>query len=144
LKFGGVEIGGYKMAGRVGRQVTFFFGGDSPADEILGVREKGVECNGEPIDVTSDEDSGVRTLLSNIYAQKEVNVSLSGVTKDTRLKEAWHNDQFTQTCTFTFPDGSSLSGVFCMTSYKETDPYNGAATFEAAFSSSGTITYTAA
>jgi predicted secreted protein len=132
------------MAARVGRQVQFFFGGDSPAYEIQGVREKGVECNGEPIDVTSDEDSGVRTLLSNISAQDEVNVSISGVTKDTQLKVAWHNNERTQTCTFNYPDGSSLSGTFFMTSYKETDPYNDATTFEAAFASSGTITYTPA
>lgn len=132
------------MAARVGRQVTFFFGGVSPADEILGVREKGVELNGEPIDVTSDEDSGQRTLLSNISAQDEVNVSVSGVTKDTRMKTAWFNNERTQTIRLEYPDGSSISGTFFLSSYSETEPYNDAATFEASLANSGAVTYTPA
>ena len=132
------------MTGRVGRQVQFHFGGDSPGDEILGVREKSVELNGEPIDVTSDEDSGVRTLLENISAQDEVNVSVSGVTKDTRMKEAWFNNQRTQTILLVYPDGSRLSGTFFLSSFSETEPYNDASTFEASLMSSGAVTYTPA
>lgn len=130
------------MAGRIGRQVTFLFGGNSPADEILGVREKSLELNGEPIDVTSDENTGYRTLLSNTSAQDEVNLSISGVTKDTRLKAAWYANQRTQTLTLEYPDGSSLTGTFYMSSYKETETYNDATTFEASFVSSGQTTYT--
>lgn len=132
------------MAGRVGRQVRFYFGGNSPADEILGVREKGVELNGEPIDVTADEDDGRRILLDNISAQDEVNLTVSGVTKDTRLKSAWINRQKTQNVTLQYPDLSSLSGTFFLSSYSETEPYNDASTFEATLMSSGTVTYTAA
>lgn len=132
------------MAGRVGRQVRFYFGGNSPADEILGVREKGVECSGEPIDLTSDEDAGIRTLLDNLAAQKEVNVSISGVTKDTRLKEAWFNDELTQQCTLTYPGGATLSGTFFLGSYNETETYNDATTFEASLMSSGVVTFTPA
>lgn len=132
------------MAGRVGRQVQFHFGGDSPGDEILGVREKSVELNGEPIDVTSDEDSGVRTLLTNISAQDEVNISVSGVTKDTRMKEAWFNNQRTQSILLIYPDGSRLSGTFFLSTFNETEPYNDASTFEATLMSSGAVVYTPA
>lgn len=132
------------MAGRVGRQVRFNFGGESPADEIPGVREKGVEFNGEPIDVTSDENSGVRELLANISAQDEVNVSVSGVTKDTRMKQAWTNNQRTQPVVLEYPDGSRLSGTFFLSSYTETEPYNDASTFEATLMSSGVVTFTPA
>jgi predicted secreted protein len=131
------------MAARVGRQVKFYFGGNSPADEILGVREKGLECNGEPINTTSDEDSGVRTLIDNMSAEDEINVSISGVTKDTRLKAAWFGNQRTQTCTLVYPDGSQISGTFYLSTYSETDTYNDAATFEASLASDGVVTYTA-
>lgn len=132
------------MAGRVGRQVNFFFGGNSPGDQILGVREKGASFNGEPIDVTSDEDSGVRILLENISAQDEVEVTVSGVTKDTRMKEAWTNGQRTQPIILEYPDGSQLSGTFFLSTYSETEPYNDASTFEATLMSSGAVTYTPA
>lgn len=132
------------MVARVGRRVRLLFGGDSPADEILGVREKGVEFNGEPIDVTSDEDDGVRILLENTSAQDEVNISLSGVTKDTRLKTAWTTKQRTQTVSLAYPDGSILSGTFFLASYSEKEPYKEATTFEASLQSSGVVTWTPA
>jgi len=132
------------MVANAGRQLGFFFGGDSPADEVLGVREKGLECNGEPIDVTSDENSGKRTLLENLSAEDQVNISISGVTKDTRIKAAWFSGDRTQTCTLNYPDGSSISGTFFLSSYTETAPYNDAVTFEASLMSSGATTYTAA
>lgn len=130
------------MVGRVGRQVNFFFGGDSPLDEILGVREKTIDLNGEAIDVTSDEDNGVRLLLDNLSAQDEVNVGISGVTKDLRLKRAWFTNQRTQICRFEYPDGSFMTGTFFLTSYKETEPYKDASTFEASLASSGAVTFT--
>lgn len=134
------------MAARVGRQVRFYYGGNSPADEILGVREKGVELNGEPIDITSDEDAGIRTLIANLSAQDEVNLSVSGVTKDQRLKAAWFSNpnSRTQTVTLVYPDGSSISGTFFLSSFSETEPYNDATTFEASLMSSGVVTFTPA
>lgn len=132
------------MTGRVGRQVSFFFGGDSPGDQILGVREKGVELNGDPIDLTSDEDAGQRTLLANTSAEDQVNLSVSGVTKDTRLKQAWHSGDRTQICRLDYPDGSSLSGTFFLSSYSESETYNDASTFEASLMNSGAVTYTPA
>lgn len=52
------------MTASAGRQITVHFGGNSPTDLLAGVREKGVELNGEPIDITSDDDDGWRTLLT--------------------------------------------------------------------------------
>lgn len=132
------------MAGRIGRQVNFFFGGNSPGDEILGVREKGLSCNGEPIDVTSDENSGYRTLLENLSAQDEVELAISGVTKDTRMKQAWFDGNRTQPITLSYPDGSSLTGTFFMQNYNETDTYNDATTFDSTLMSSGQVTFTPA
>ncbi len=132
------------MAARAGRQVNLLFGGNSPGDDILGVREKNLELNGEPIDVTSDEDGGVRTLLENTSAQDEVGITISGLVKDTRLIEAWFNGQRTQPVTLEYPDGSSISGTFFLSSYSQGEPFNDASTFEATLMSSGTVSYTSA
>jgi predicted secreted protein len=130
------------MTGRIGRQVSFFFGGNSPADEIQGVREKGVECNGEPVDVTSDENTGLRTLLDNTATISHVNVKISGVSKDTRIRAAWHANQRTQSVRLQYPDGASLDGTFFLSAYNETESYKDASTFEATLMSSGAVTYT--
>jgi predicted secreted protein len=129
--------------GFLGRDVAFQWGGNSPGDSIPGVREKGIEINGEPVDVTSDENLGWRTLLTE-PGQKEVTVSVSGVTKNDRLKADWFANRRTQPIIITYPDGAILTGTFYMASYTDTGPYNDATTFEAEFQNSGEVTYTPA
>lgn len=132
------------MGGRIGRQVRLFFGGNSPGDEILGVREKGLECNGAPVDVTSDEDNGVRTLLENLSQEDQITITLGGVTKDTRMKQAWFDGERTQPIVLTYPDLSQVSGTFFMSDYKETENYKDATTFSATLMNSGVVTFTGA
>lgn len=133
------------MDGFLGRDIGFQWGGNSPTDTILGVREKGIELNGEAVDVTSDENNGWRTVLSK-PGQNEVTISISGVTKDTKLKEAWFADpsQRMQLATITYPDGGVMSGLFFLQSYSETGAYNDATTFEAELISNGVISYSVA
>lgn len=126
--------------GFLGRDISFQWGGNSPGDTVLGVREKGIECNGEAIDVTSDENDGWRTLLTEA-GQNEVTISISGVTKDKRLKTAWHSQARTQPVFITYPDGGILSGTFYLQSFSETGAYNDATTFEAELLSTGEVTY---
>ncbi len=130
------------MDGFLGRDIDFFWGGNSPGDQILGVREKGIEINGEAVDVTSDENDGWRTLLTT-PGQKEVTISVSGVTKDQRLKTDWFNNNRTQPVTITYPDGSIMAGNFYLSSYTDTGPYNDATTFEAELMNSGAVTFVA-
>lgn len=129
------------MPARAGRLLTVEFGGDSPTDAIEGVREKSLELNGEPINVTDDDDNGYQTLL-NVSQEDSVTINISGVTKSTKLKEHWFNRTRRQILTFTYPDGSTLSGQFYMSSYSESDPYNDASTFDATFMSAAQITFT--
>lgn len=124
------------MPAAVGRQVDFYWGGAS----VLGVREKGVELNGEPINTTSDEDDGRRTLL-NVSAEDEVNITVSGVTKDTRLKTDWFAGNRMKQLSIGYPDGNEITGQFYLASYSDTGPYNDAVTFEASFQSNGQVTY---
>lgn len=111
------------------------------AAAIGGVREKGITINGEPIDVTSDDDDGWRNLLT-IPGQKQVDISLSGVTKSHALKADWFGDNRTRAVVITYPDGDTLSGNFYLSEYSETGSYNDAVTFEATLMSDGVVTYT--
>lgn len=129
------------MVAVAGRQVQFLWGDDSPMVEIPGVREKGFEFNGEPIDTTSDDDDGWRTLLS-LPGENQVNLNLNGVTKNARLKNDWFAGNRLQSAMIVFPDGAVLTGTFFMASFKETASYKDALTFEAVLNSSGTISYT--
>lgn len=127
--------------GFLGRDIVLQWGGNSPGDTIRGIREKGIEINGEAVDVTTDDEDGWRKVLSE-PGQKEVTLSLSGVTRDNRLKGDWFNDRRVQPATFTYPDGSIISGQFFLASYNETGTYNEATTYEAEMQSTGVITFT--
>lgn len=125
------------MAAAAGRSVAFVWNGAA----VLGVREKGVSLNGEEINVTSDEDSGWQTLLT-ISGEKNLEISLSGVTKDRRLKDDWFAGTRTRTATLTYTDGTVISASFFLASFKEGNPYKDAQTFDAMLKSTGTVTYT--
>jgi predicted secreted protein len=127
------------MAGNAGRQITFTWDGA----EILGCREKGLTINGEPVDVSSDEDDGWRTLLEDIAGETKVDISISGVTKDRVLRVASLSAARSKTAVFTWPNGDTLTATFFLSSYDEKQPYKDAVTFDAKFASSGIVTYTA-
>jgi predicted secreted protein len=119
------------MAGNAGRQ------------EILGVREKGLTINGDPIDTSSDEDDGWRTLLEDIAGETKVDLSISGVTKSRTLRQASLGSTRSKIATFTWPNGDTLTATFFLSSYDEKMPYKDAVTFDAKFASSGVVTFTA-
>jgi predicted secreted protein len=126
------------MPAAAGRQVLLTWGGTP----LLGVREKGVTLNGEPINVTSDEDSGWRTLIPDVPNEDAVEVKLSGVSKDDRLKTDWFARTRTRAAVFTYPNGATISGTFMIGSFSEGIPYNNALTFETTLLSHGVVTFT--
>lgn len=123
----------------LGRTIEFKWDGAT----INGVREKGISIAGEPVDVTSDENNGWRTLLEEA-GQNQIDISISGVVKVATLRAAWFAGARTKAVTLTYPGGAVLSGTFYLASYNETGPYNDATTFEASLQSSGPVTYTPA
>lgn len=129
------------MAASVGRTIQLAWGDTSPPAALAGVREKSVALNGEPIDVTNDDSDGWRELLEE-PGENQVNISVSGITKDAALKTAWFSGERTNTLTLTYPDGGIITGSFFLATYTDTGPYNDATTFEAEFQSSGAPTYT--
>lgn len=124
---------GYK-----GRKITLTWKGVV----IPGVRERSISMAGEPVDLTSGDDDGWRRLATeNGAAQDNVDVSVSGVTKTTDLKEDWmHRDRVGELI-IDYPTGHRLSGTAVLVNYTDTGPYNDAVTFEATFQFSGEVTF---
>ena len=110
---------------------------------IKGVREKSIALAGEPVDLTSDDDDGWRRLATeNGPAQRQVDVSVSGVTKQSDLKEDWFTGDTEGELIIEYPTGHVLTIATAMlVNYTDTGPYNDATTFEASFQSSGAATW---
>lgn len=113
---------------------------------IAGVRTKSISVNGEPIDITNDDDVGWRKLLDQ-PGEVAVEITVAGILKnETLIQESVSTTDRVQAMSFEWPGGTpgSLSGDFYLSAFSITGEYQGAATFEATFVSSGTITFAAA
>lgn len=124
------------MAASAGRRTTLTWGGIA----IGGVKEKGLKLGGDPIDITSDDDNGWRTLLEE-SAQQQVDLSVSGVTKSRALMAAIMNGNRTATAVWTYHDGATLTGQFYLASYEDKAPFNDAMSFDAQLQSTGEVVY---
>lgn len=127
------------MSAAVGRDVTVTWKGSA----ILGLREKKINHNDEPIDITTSEDAGVQVLL-NASGQDSIELSLTGVTKDDVLKTDWFSGGSARqgALVVTYPNGATLSGTFQISNFKEGVPYKEAITFETTMKSTGAFVFT--
>ena len=128
----------------VGRKVGVYDATSSPFVLIAGCRAKTISINNESIDITSDDDAGFRTLLSD-PAVRSVDISLEGVTKDTTLITAATASSPTLIVSYevVFEGVGTLSGDFYFSNIELGAPYNEATTFSASLISTGTFTWTA-
>jgi predicted secreted protein len=128
--------------GIVGRQVLLTVGGVT----ILGVQTKGMTCNNERLD-TSDDNSGGWAEAMAITGEKAITIPISGVLKNLGLLAGYFNGGGSGSQMFelqmTYPDGSVAEGDFFLDSFSETGEYKGLKTFDASFSSSGEVVFTA-
>jgi TP901-1 family phage major tail protein len=130
------------MAAELGRELIL----NKNAAPVAGLRTKGLSFNSEPVDVTTDDDNGYRTLLAEA-GQVSLDISFDGIEKDAVLRDLYLAGGTTQQYTdfdLAWPDGSTLTGNFNITAYEETGTYNDAITFTCSLQSSGTWTYTPA
>lgn len=127
-----------------GRAVTVKRGAVTPV-LLAGLRTKNFTINGAAIDITSDDDAGVRKLMQE-PAELDMEISVGGIVKDDVLRaEALSTTDRTGVTEFGFPGSvaGKIAGDFYLSSYKETGEYKGAMTFEATFQSAGPLVYTA-
>lgn len=126
------------MAGNVGRADTI----RKNNVVIVGVQDKRISWSGESIDVTSDEDVGVRKLLED-YGQQQLSISISGVFKDPTFRAIALNSSTSghlTDITYHFADGSSIAGDVLLVGYDDGGPYNDATTFSVTLEYSNTWT----
>lgn len=113
---------------------------------MAGVQQKSLTMNGEPIDITDDEDGGWRTLDSDV-SLRSVDISVEGVTKDTVLRAAIlaaSPSLLLTDISVVFPNGDTVTGDFFLTNVEEGGPHGDALKFSASFQSSGEMLYVAA
>lgn len=106
---------------------------------VAALRSRTLTLNGEPIDITSDDDDGVQTLLKEA-GQVSFNMSFSGVMKEDSLMEAHQAvgaEPVFEELELVFPSGATLSGEFFFASLTITAEYNNAVLIEGEFQSSG-------
>src|SRR5690606_28672451 len=96
----------------------------------------------EPIDITSDDDDGFRTLLATAVAQQQVDLSVEGVLKDSTLIEiAAAAGIQVSNYTLSIPGIGSITGDFAFTGLELGANYNEAVTFSATIMSTGQFTF---
>lgn len=132
------------MAKTAGRDCTVRQG----ATTIAGGRTTGITCNGEPIDVTDQGDSGVQNFLSNVLASDTCEITIDGLEEDSILHDlafsGVQSDKFISDLGFFFANGDSVVGGFVMTNYTTTGEYQEATKFNATFVRNGAHTFTQA
>lgn len=128
------------MAASVGRNLTIARNGTV----IAGARTKTLTIGAEPIDITDDDDAGIRTLLET-SAQQMIDASIEGLTKDdVLLAVIADGGTLIVECTITLPSGATIVGDFRLNQLELGATYNEATTFTAEIQSTGAWTYTAA
>lgn len=135
------------MAGFNGRALTI----DEDSTTLVGVRTRGFTVTNEYVDVTTDDDTGWRTLLAD-PGLRSIEITVGGITQDeVLLAEMMAANVATTPVQANLPTGTAggvttpgtLSGNWLISSYEQTGEHDGAAEFSATFMSTGQVTYTA-
>lgn len=131
------------MAGFNGRELTI----DWNATTLVGVKSKTISNTNEMVDVTTDDDSGWRTLLAD-PGLKSVEITVAGVTSDEVLLIEFYNASTTgETLQVDLPSAlaspGNLSGTFHVSGFEQSAEHDGEYQFSATFMSSGAVTLTA-
>lgn len=132
------------MAGHISRDLTI----DWDSVTLANVRSKSFTKNAEPVDVTTDDDNGWRTLLSQ-PGVRSIEVTVGGIAADEAvLADIMAASDLDQALQVDLPSSlatpGNLSGTFFVSSFEMNGSSpEGAVEFSATFMSSGAVTYTA-
>lgn len=120
---------------------------------VAGVRTKSLSIAGSPIDITNDDDAGVRKLMDE-PGQVDVNISVSGLlvpNNTALLAELLSTTDRVAPMQFNIggfegspvTGGWGFSGDFFLASANFNGEYQGAVAMELEFQSAGPVTYVA-
>jgi TP901-1 family phage major tail protein len=128
------------MAGANGRALQIKWDGVT----LVGVRTRGYTITNDYVDVTTDDDSGWRTLLAN-PGLRSMEATVSGISSDQVLIAEVMKASITgEPLTVELPTTTgTLAGTFLCSSFEQSGEHDGAVEFSATFMSSGAVTYTA-
>jgi predicted secreted protein len=125
--------------GFYGREVEFTW----DTTPLTGIREKGLEINGEAANVTADDDAGIQALLdTDAELAHAINISGVSTTGADLFRYAKGTGDIQGTATLTYKNGYTISGTFNIGSFSEGLPYNGESTFQLTLNSTGVVTHT--
>jgi predicted secreted protein len=129
------------MAAQIGRKMRVYRDGNI----IAGVQSKTMTLDNEPVDTTSDDDEGFRSMLAD-PAVKSITIACSGVTKDAGLRAqavAGENLIF-DNINLVFEDGSYIEGSFFFANYEEQGEQGEAVKFSCQLQNAGAFSLVAA
>ena len=130
----------------VGRALIFEY---PTGTAIASVRTKSFTVDSSAIDVTTDDDAGIRTLLE-AAGQHQIDMSVEGLlANDSLLEQIVSGTLFIQELTIKFPftfttTQATIVGDFRFNNFESSGEYQDAITFSATLQSTGTFTFTAA
>lgn len=129
------------MSALVGRKVTFTPTNGGAA--VIGVRTKSITINNEPIDITSDDDNGFRTLLNEDPAERSIDFTAEGILKDAELINlaSAGGSMLISEYEMDIPGIGSFTGDFYFGNLEIGAEYNDAVTFSADIQSSGEFVF---
>lgn len=130
------------MSALVGRKVYIRKGSGSPQVLVAAARTKSLTMNGAPIDISSDDDSGYRTLIETDAATRSLDMSIEGVTKNADFLNQLASGNFVDDYEIEIQGVAIINGSFFLTSCAINAPYNEATTFTAELQSTGSFTVT--
>lgn len=133
------------MAAIVGRDVIVAIA----TVAVAGAKTKGLSIGNTMVDITNDDSSGWREMLS-VSGQQNVDITVSGILVDSTLMKDAIVGTTLDAMTFTFPiglddnvlTGPIIAGNFKMTAFSTGEETEAGATFDATFNSSGVVTFT--
>ena len=110
---------------------------------LLGQTTKGITCNNEALDTTTDDSSGWQERLAT-PGVKSIEFAVSGTFQNLELLAAFVDDSSQiYVVAVTYPDGSVLTMDMFLDSFSHTGESNGLHTYDASFSSSGVPVFVA-
>lgn len=130
------------MAAMIGRDLKIYKHGESPNNVLAAITAKTVAVNAEPVDITSDDDNGFRTLLSSAVGKRSVEITGEGVLTDNKyMSDIIAGNTVQDTYVIDFGTIGKLSGTFQVTAKEMKGSSEDKVTYSVTLQSSGAFTW---